>query len=428
MVMKKEQNNKDFFRLLQNNYPVILDMIQRNSHFTGRDEVINHINDFYNERDQGIQANSLFERMRDCGLLVKNHSLWSIPSYITLFIRKREGRSSYTSHHFVNACIQDIKTHIFRLESYFDKDEISSDELINDVFAIEDVYQQLSDASQNNCHKISMDVSSFQLDISLEVSSKKIDQFHILYDSYIRPMLKIVVDPDSEFDEVSKNLINLCDKILVRFSNRENFTHHLETLKKSIKSIQGRMADKILQAKNELDILFEVYREHRRIVTGINRFWEIKIDEKDNELAQIFDKYCKTTSRLKYLNPSDRALKKYKDSHLYGEKFKSEPPQIKSLNENFNLDSKQPSGLISFFDIEKQLKNEKEIECILSWLIQIYPAENASFYIEKLFEIEKKLPENITIKNEEKTYLFGKVQMDLKIRSWANCISLKIKN
>ena len=389
-------------------------------HFTGRDNIISYISEFYGEKDQGVQANSLFEQMRDCGLLVKNHSLWSIPSYITLFIRKREGRASYTSQHFVNACIQDIRTHIFRLNSYINATNICSDELINDIFAIEDVYQQLSDASQNNCHKISMDVTSFQLDISLEVSSRKIEQFHVLYDSYIMPMLAVIVDSSGELAELSQELIELCDEILVRFSNIENFTYHLEGLKKTVRIIQDRIASKILQAKNELDILFEVYREHHRIVSGINHFWELKIDENDNELAQIYEKYFKKSNKFKYSNPNERSFTKYKDAYLYENKLKKCPPQIKLFSNDFNLDAVAPKGLISFFDIEKRLKEENEVECVLGWLNKIYPAENASFYVEKLFEIEKKLSENITILNEEKTYLLGTVQVDLKIRKYNN--------
>lgn len=417
--MRQEKNNKDFFYLLHTHYALVRSICISGRHFTGRDEAIQFIADFYGEQNQGVQAMSLFERMRDCGMLIKNHALWGIPSYITLFVRKREGRSSYTSQHLVRACLQDIRTHIYSLNSMLNASGmITVDEFIEEIFAIEDVYQQLAGASQNNCHKISVDVASFQLDGALEVSSSKIQRFHHLYDSYIMPMLAIVVDPDNELEDISRELIQVCDRILRDYPNLENLTYHLQGLKQSVKVIQERIAGKILQAKNELDALFEVYREHRRIIRGINQFWEMKLDERVDELEQVYDRHFATSSRLRYQNSSDRAFEKHIHQHIYAEQVKKRAPQLHSLTAEAAENGAQPSFLISFVEIRDQLLKQNHIDCLLDWLYERYPNENATFFIEKLFELEKRYPDKIRTTDQLKQYQLGTIKMELKIREW----------
>lgn len=388
-------------------------------YFTDRDNLISYITEFYEKDKQVVQAGNLFERMRDSGMIIKNNALWVIPSYITLFIRKREGRTSYTSENFVRACLQDINVYVYSIKSKIEgENQVSSNDLIEDIFAIEDVYQQLAGASQNNCHKISTEVAAFQLDQTLEVASEKISQFHQLYDNYIMPMLAIVVDSNSELYELSQELIELCDSILNRFLNHTTLTYHVEGLKKSVKVIQERIAEKILQAKNELDLLFEVYREHRRIVNGINYFWEAKQEERIEELEDIYNKFLLTSTRLKFQNSSDRAFRKFINTSIFSEHHKKAAPRLRLQHDLQNLTGH--SGIISFMEICNKLKMEKDIPCLLSWLNRSYPLENASFFIEKLFEIEKHFPGKIKILNKTEKFQLKGIRMELQIREWKN--------
>jgi len=417
--MREESNNKDFFRLLHIHYPLIREMCVTTCRFTGRDDVVSFISEFYSHESQGVQAFKLFETMRDCGMLVKNHSLWGIPSYITLFIRKREGRSHYTSQHLVRACMQDINTHIFGLTRKVESVNVASDEIAEEIFALEDIYQQLAGASQNNCHKISQDVSAFQLGNSLEVSTTKINHFLELYDNFIMPMLAIVVDPDNELEGVSIEVLELCDKLLEPYGNTE-LGYHIRGLKQSVRVIQEQIAGKILQAKNELDALFEVYREHRRIVQGINYFWEITIEERENEKSRIFNKYFLTSTRLRSQNSSTRAYLNYIQRSLYQEKTAKEAPSLLSLSRSDDYEASTFSGMVCFSDICNSVLKEPQLPCLLSWLCKKYSGESATFFIDNLFKLEKCFPDYIKISDKTKSYQLDSVQVELQLREWQN--------
>jgi len=414
-----KNNNRIFFQLLNQYYPLIRELALTGRLFTGRDELISFFSDFYSGRSINIQSLSLFERMRDCGMIVKTHSMWGLPSYLVLFIRKREGRSKFTSQHFVQACFQDIKTHLFTLNSLLDNSSLPfDDELLEQVFAIEDVYQQLASASQNNCHKISMEVSSFQLDSSLEVSNSKIVRFHYLYDSFILPMLAFVADPDNELCSLSFEIVELCDRILELHTEKVSFSYHIRALKNSVNMIQEVIAVKILQAKNELDALFEVYREHRRIMDGINAFLEILNDDNPDLKKDLLEHYCLTSSKLRISNPSNRSCQTFINRSLSNKEAEHLPPIINIDN---SLDKEdQIAGLFSFSDIKKRFMAEKTIPCILSFLIELFPGESVSFVVEKLFELEKYFPDNISVSESIKKFNIAGIQLELPERKWEN--------
>ncbi len=418
--MREESNNKDFFRLLHIHYPLIREMCVTTYRFTGRDDAVSFISEFYSQESQGVQAIKLFETMRDCGMLVKNHSLWGVPSYIALFIRKREGRLHYTSQHLVRACMQDVRTNVFALNAKLEGENITSDEIAENIFALEDIYQQLAGASQNNCHKISQDVSAFQLGHSIEVSTAKIDHFLKLYDDFIMPMLAIVVDPDNELEAISAEVLELCDNLLEPYGNSENVGYHIRGLKQSVRVIQEQIAGKILQAKNELDALFEVYREHRRIIQGINYFWEITIEEREDEKNRIFNKYFLTSSKLRYQNSSTRSYTNYIQRSLYQEKAAKEAPALLSLSNPVDYNANTFSGMVCFADICNSVLKERQLPCLLSWLCAKYSNESATFFVEKLFELEKRFPDNINISNETKLYQLNSINVELQLREWKN--------
>jgi hypothetical protein len=344
--------------------------------------------------------------------------MWGIPGYVVLFVRKREGHSKFTSQHFVRACLQDIKTHLFTLNSLLESNyNPLQEELLELVFAIEDVYQQLATASQNNCHKISMEVSSFQLDSYVEVSDSKIRRFHHLYDSYILPMLAVVADPDNELENLSSEINRTCEIILDRYSSAPDLSYHIRALKRSIRLIQEVIAGKILQAKNELDALFEVYREHRRIMDGINRFVELLNDSDSAGLDDLKYKYCLTSPQLKVSNPSRRAFITFLEKNLFENTAKRKPPVIQFEGQEPS-DNKKVKGLIAFSEIKNQLLLQKEIPCVLTFLCGICPDESASFIIEKLFELENALCDKIQVTDEIKKFNISGIQIELPVRKW----------
>jgi len=418
----KNNGNRTFFQILYQYYPLIKELCLTGRLFHGRDELISFFSDFYNDQGLNIQATALFERMRDCGMIVKNHSMWGVPSYLVLFIRKREGRSKFTSQHFVKACLQDIKTHLFTLNSLLEnKYNPFEEEILEVVFSIEDVYQQLADASQNNCHKISMEVSSFQLDSTVEISNSKIQRFHNLYDFYIMPMLAFVADPDNELDFLGLEINNVTNKILEIYTASPNLSYHVRALKKSVCLIQEVIASKILQAKNELDALFEVYREHRRIMDGINCFVEI-LNNKDSEpesMDNLLYKYCLTSSRIKVNNPSGRSFTSFLDKYLYFNLEKHKPPVIDSSCKTSDANDKV-KGMIAFADIKNKLLLQNDVPCILSFLLELCQDESASFIIEKLFELENFFSDNIKITDEIKKFDITGIQLELPVRKWVN--------
>lgn len=418
--MREEANNRDFFRLLHIHYPLIREMCVSACRFTGRDDAVSFISDFYSRENQGVQPGKLFETMRDCGMLIKNNALWGVPSYITLFIRKREGRSHYTSQYLIRACLQDIRTRVFSLKEKCGSREIVSADIAEDIFALEDTYQQLAGASQNNCHKISQEVSAFQLGVSLDVSSSKIDRFLRLYNDFIMPMLAIVVDPDNELENVSQETLDICNKLLKHYGDIENLGYHIRGLIRSIRIIQGLVAEKILQAKNELDALVAVYREHRRIVQGINYFWEVVLDEKEDEKERIFDRYFRTSGRFRYHNPATVAYETHILNRLYKAEATKSAPKLFSL-ESGSLGSSEPvNGMVSFAEICVEILNKRELPCILSWLCECYHDETATFLIEKLFDLEKRFPDYIHMSDRLKTFELNSISVKLKVREWHN--------
>jgi uncharacterized protein (UPF0335 family) len=416
--MKIEKTNRLFFQLLHRHYPLIREICISGKLFSGRNELLAFIVDFYEARDVGVQPTALFERMRDCGMIVKTHAMWAPPSYLLLFIRKREGRSKFTSQHFVKACFQDIRTHVFALNSMIENAfPALDDEILEEVFAVEDVYQQLAAASQNNCHKISMEVASFQLDASFELSNSKIQRFHNLYDSYILPMLAFVADPDNELEALSAEILELADKILDVFQGRGSVSYHFMALKNSVKAIQEIIASKILQAKNELDALFEVYREHRRIMEGINRFVEIISDDTIQEKDEFFEEYCLSSDKIRHSNLSNSSFDNYLRRFIYSDSSEHKPHVVKII-QNLPESLEIEHGLVAFSEIKNLINQESNIPCVLSWLHNNYAHESASFLIEKLFEIEKYFPDNIRVENKSEIFKLSGIRIELPVREW----------
>ena len=418
--MSKEANNKEFFKILHQNYPLIRKMCVNAERFSNRDEAIEFINEFYAEKGRGVQAAKLFEDMRNCGMLGKNHSTWGIPSYITLFIRKREGRLYYTSQRLIRACLHEIDTRVESLEKLLQYQNITSEEIEEEIFAIEDTYQQLSAAAQNNCRKISQEVSTFKLESSLEVSSVKINRFIRLHNDFIAPMLAIVVDSENQFQDVSSKVFDTCNNLLDTFGRTSNLGYHIRGLTETVKIIQEQVAGKLLQAKNELDIIFDVYREHRRIIEGINYFWKVCLEEREDEKERIFDKYFLGSGKPKISNPNNFSYQNQLQKQLYPEHLKRPARTLRSLGTSCSNDGVEINGLICFTDICKELLESKWQPCLLTWLGKKYAGEDATFYVEKLFELEKCFPEKIKISAEEKYFKLNSVQVKLQIREWSN--------
>jgi hypothetical protein len=418
--MRQEANNKEFFKILHQNYPLIRKMCINAERFAGRDEVIEFINEFYAEKEKGVQATKLFEDMRSCGMLGKNHSLWGIPSYITLFIRKREGRLHYTSQRLIRACLHEIDTRAEGLEKLLQCRSIASGDIEEELFAIEDSYQQLSAAAQNNCRKISQEVSTFKLESSLEVSSYKISRFIRLHDDFIAPMLAIVVDSDNEFENVSLKVFNICNNLTSAFGRTNNLGYHIRGLSETVKIIQEQVAGKLLQAKNELDIIFEVYHEHRRIIEGINCFWKICFEEREDEKEKIFCRYFLGSGKPRVFNPNNFSYQNQLQKQLYPEHIKRPARVLRSWGASRGDDTRALHGLICFTDICKSLLKSKHHPCLLTWLAENYTGEDATFYVEKLFELEKCFPEKIKISTEEKYFQLNSIQVKLQSREWNN--------
>ncbi|MFA6715740.1 MAG: hypothetical protein WCS27_10210 [Victivallaceae bacterium] len=417
--MRQEADNKEFFKILHQNYPLIRKMCINAERFSSRDETIEFINEFYAEKDKGVQAAKLFEDMRNCGMLGKNHSLWSVPSYITLFIRKREGRLHYTSQRLIRACLHEIDTRSEGLEKLLQYKTITSGEIEEELFAIEDTYQQLSAAAQNNCRKISQEVSTFKLEDSLEISSYKINRFIRLHDDFIAPMLAIVVDSDNEFENVSLKVYNICNSLTSTFGRTNHLGYHIRGLVETVKIIQEQVAGKLLQAKNELDIIFEVYHEHRRIIEGINYFWKICLEEREDEKERIFNKYFLGSGKLRVFNPNNFSYQNQLQKQLYPEHLKRPARPLHSLGVSRD-DTGTIHGLICFTDICKNLLRSKHHSCLLTWLAENYAGEDATFYVEKLFELEKCFPEKIKVSAEEKYFQLDSIQVKLQSREWNN--------
>jgi hypothetical protein len=418
--MRKETNNKDFFKLLHQYYSLIREMCINAERFSSRDEVIEFINEFYDKENKGVQAAKLFEDMRNCGMLTKNHSLWGIPSYITLFIRKREGRLHYTSQRLIRACLHDISTRTDSLEKLLQNKDITSGEIEEEIFAIDDTYQQLAGAAQNNCRKISQEVSTFKLESSLEVSSTKINRFIRLHDDFISPMLAIVVDSDNELENVSSKIIDICDSLVDAFGRTNNLGYHIRGLMETVKIIQEQIAGKVLQAKNELDVIFEVYHEHRRIIEGINYYWKICLEEREEEEDMIFNKYLLGCSKLRFFNPNNCSYQNHMQKQLYSKDLKRPARTLRSLVTSRKRYAGDIHGMVCFTDICSNLLKRDREPCVLSWLSNNYSDEGATFYIEKLFELEKHFPKNINISTEERLFHLNSVEVKLQIREWNN--------
>ena len=88
--MSKEINNKEFFKILHQNYPLIRKMCVNAERFSNRDEVIEFINEFYAEKGRVVQAAKLFEDMRNCGMLgKKSFYLGDSQLYYSFYPKKR---------------------------------------------------------------------------------------------------------------------------------------------------------------------------------------------------------------------------------------------------------------------------------------------------------------------------------------------------
>jgi hypothetical protein len=188
----------------------------------------------------------------------------------------------------------------------------------------------------------------------------------------------------------------------------------------TVKIIQEQIAGKVLQAKNELDVIFEVYHEHRRIIEGINYYWKICLEEREDEEDNIFNKYLLGCNKLRVFNPNNYSYQNRLQKQLYPEHSKKPARRLYSLGSSKEKNANGIQGLVSFTDICQDLLKCDREPCLLSWLSKNYSGEDATFYIEKLFELEKFFPKKINISNEKRLFQLNAVQVKLQIREWNN--------
>ena len=384
-----KDTNKEFLALLNKHYELIRSMAMEPRPFESRSDIMLFISD---HSVDNVQANSLFERFINCGILTKSYSFWTIPSYITLFIRKREGVNSFTSSESVNGFIKDLRNGTIELEQLCLEDISCSVSEVTEVLqVIEDAFCQISAASQNNCSKISEEVEEFQLMHDIEFSDSKIRHFHRLCKRYIDPMLAIIVDPNCELEQLSDELVKLCDKASRIFVHHEYIVEYSNNLKHRIRVSFRHIADKVRQARNELEVIFEVYSKHSRIMKGVGALWELLQDEQ--KLNSFSNEYLLGADiSLKSSQPNSDSYRRYLEDAFLGETQHRTPPKI-NIN---SAASRQGTEALAFYDIVDALKLEENIDDVMIWLFDHYQGNTLSYYIETLFDIEKQLKLTVT--------------------------------
>jgi len=380
----KTDSNKDFFYLLSKHYELVRALCMNPRHFESKSDAIGFIAD---NSEENLQANALFDRFVKCGVLVQNYSFWVVPSYITLFIRKREGINSFTSSETVRGFLRDLengKRELTHLTS--GQIQMGSREIIDILQTVEDSFCQISAASQNNCSKISEEVEEFQLNQDVEFSDSKIRHFHRLYDKYIEPMLGIIVDPNGELGELSRELVKLCETVSFQFAHFEYIAEYSNNLKRRVRTTTRQIADKVRQAKNELEVIFEVYAKHSRIMKGIGTVWEVIADD------EAFEQFARrdllgSDSSLKSYQPNTASYRHYLEDILFADEHVIARPTIAAGT----VSKRTGSDVVAFSDIIDALRADGQVVDVMVWLFNNYTGQTLSYYIQTLFDLEKRI-------------------------------------
>jgi hypothetical protein len=162
--------------------------------------------------------------------------------------------------------------------------------------------------------------------------------------------------------------------------------------------------------------LFEVYREHRRIMSGINVYWKLRQAGRTRELDEIHARHCRTTARFRHQNSGSAAfLRHIRD---FSESVRRRKAPRLRLEPPSSTAESPTSSLVSFHEIRSRLSKEVHVPCLLEWLHDAYPAEGATFLIEKLFELEKKLPDRIRLLPGSKVYRIAGIRIEIPVREW----------
>ena len=390
---------QEFLNFIAKHHAPIAEMCRDRLRFSSDDDIASFLRRFDSE-DKNLSK--LVGRMKEVGVLVDVTGEWSPPPFLIRFLRELGERHSLASPAVIRAWVEKLQQCVGRLDPHIEPamlelDAVNADEVEFLLREISDTFQIIVDTVQENCERISGEVSGYRIvDDSSEMRSR-LGRLIVLYDEFLEPVLR-VLDIGGEFREVSEQIAHCCFR-LSRLTASDDLKlvaigEEARVVRQDVVWLRRVVVRRAEETRRELGPLCEAARRESQIAKGVNHALKWITDGRcddlnlEDELMITEDKDGTTFSDLaveRYLS----VLKLIRDER---------PPRIVQAQPT------EMEAIITVDDLIDQLEFTDSLDDLLDWVLERCEDSNLGEAVRLFHAIIERCPDEASYTFDRRDY------------------------
>ncbi len=270
---------QEFLSFIARHHAPIAEMCRGRARFTSDDDIASFLRRFDSE-DKNLTK--LDGRMKEVGVLVEVTGEWSPPPFLIRFLRELGDRHSLASPAVIRGWVEKLQDFVRRLDpqikpSTLELAAIDADEVEFLLREIADTFQIIVDTVQENCERISEEVSAYRIVDDPSEMRSRLGRLVLLYDEFLEPVLRIL-DVAGEFREVSDQVVHCCSRLTRLTASDETkllaIGESAGFVRQDVVWLRRVVVRRAEESRRELGPLCESARRESQIAKGANHALE----------------------------------------------------------------------------------------------------------------------------------------------------------